>query len=172
MLNDPHEGGADVQKNRLNFQFLKPAKLFAGLVLVMAMVPFATVVAQQEDRLADCTEKIIVDRVHIGHDCGEFASVLIAGNVVIQRPWSRVNRASRAERIRARREGQAPGTTAPVPPSPSSNSNCDPAYPDVCIPSPPPQLVCDQIEFTDFTVLPPDPQGFDGDNDGIGCESG
>ena len=27
------------------------------------------------------------------------------------------------------------------------------------------------IPFTNSTVLPPDPHGFDGDVDGIGCES-
>jgi micrococcal nuclease len=48
--------------------------------------------------------------------------------------------------------------------------NCDPAYPTVCIPPPPPDLDCGEIGFRNFTVLPPDPHGFDGDNDGIGCE--
>ena len=49
---------------------------------------------------------------------------------------------------------------------------CDPSYPDLCIPPPPPDLGCDDITASDFEVLPPDPHGFDGDNDGIGCESG
>jgi hypothetical protein len=49
--------------------------------------------------------------------------------------------------------------------------NCDPSYPDVCIPPPPPQLNCDDISERNFRVLPPDPHGFDGnDNDGRGCE--
>lgn len=47
---------------------------------------------------------------------------------------------------------------------------CDPAYPDVCIPSYPPDLDCAQIQYIDFRVLGPDPHGFDGDQDGIGCE--
>ena len=52
--------------------------------------------------------------------------------------------------------------------------NCDPAYPDpdVCIPPPPPDLGCGDIRYRRFTVLPPDPHNFDGDGDGIGCESG
>lgn len=50
-------------------------------------------------------------------------------------------------------------------------SGCDPAYPTVCIPSPPPDLDCGQITYRRFKVLPPDPHRFDGDNDGIGCES-
>jgi len=49
--------------------------------------------------------------------------------------------------------------------------SCDPSYPDVCIPSPPPDLDCGDIPHQNFTVLPPDPHGFDGDEDGIGCES-
>jgi len=47
---------------------------------------------------------------------------------------------------------------------------CDPAYPTVCIPPPPPDLDCGEIPYRRFEVLPPDPHGFDGDRDGIGCE--
>ena len=49
--------------------------------------------------------------------------------------------------------------------------NCDPSYPDVCIPSPPPDLDCGDIPHRNFEVLQPDPHGFDGNYDGIGCES-
>jgi micrococcal nuclease len=47
---------------------------------------------------------------------------------------------------------------------------CDPAYPDACIPPPPPDLDCSDIAERRFTVLPPDPHHFDGDRNGIGCE--
>ena len=47
---------------------------------------------------------------------------------------------------------------------------CDPSYPTVCIPPPPPDLDCGDIPYSNFPVLPPDPHGFDGDGDGIGCE--
>ena len=60
----------------------------------------------------------------------------------------------------------------PPPPPPPPGGNCDPAYPTVCIPSPPPDLDCTQIVHRRFTVLPPDPHGFDADGNGIGCESG
>jgi hypothetical protein len=63
-----------------------------------------------------------------------------------------------------------PLVAAPVLPVPPS-ANCDPAYPDVCIPSPPPDLDCGDIAFRRFRVLPPDPHRFDGDKNGIGCES-
>ena len=40
-----------------------------------------------------------------------------------------------------------------------------------CIPSPPPDLDCDEIPEKNFKVTGSDPHGFDADNDGIGCES-
>lgn len=51
--------------------------------------------------------------------------------------------------------------------------NCSPAYPDVCIPPPPPDLDCPDIRrmgFRSIRVLPPDPHRLDSDRDGIGCE--
>jgi hypothetical protein len=56
-----------------------------------------------------------------------------------------------------------------------AQSNCDPAYPTVCIPPPPPDLDCGDPQvrgrgYTNFEVRDPDPHRFDGDNDGIGCE--
>jgi hypothetical protein len=50
-------------------------------------------------------------------------------------------------------------------------ARCDPSYPTVCIPPPPPDRDCADVNATNFTVKPPDPHGFDGDNDGIGCET-
>ena len=49
---------------------------------------------------------------------------------------------------------------------------CDPSYPGLCIPPPPPDLDCDNISARNFRVLPPDPHRFDDDNDGIGCPTG
>ncbi len=61
---------------------------------------------------------------------------------------------------------------APKPtPTPTSGGDCDPSYPTVCIPPPPPDLDCRDIPYRRFQVLPPDPHRFDGDHDGIGCES-
>jgi micrococcal nuclease len=52
-------------------------------------------------------------------------------------------------------------------------SNCDPAYPGVCIRpvNPGGDLDCAYIPYRRFVVLPPDPHNFDGDKNGIGCES-
>ena len=53
----------------------------------------------------------------------------------------------------------------------STQENCDESYPDVCIPPYPPDLDCGEIGYSNFSVVGDDPHGFDGDNDGIGCES-
>jgi len=52
----------------------------------------------------------------------------------------------------------------------SDDGICDRAYPNVCIPPPPPNLFCEDIVERRFRVLAPDPHNFDGDRDGIGCE--
>lgn len=72
----------------------------------------------------------------------------------------------------------APSPVPPAPPAPTAvptpappQNRCDPSYPDVCIPPPPPDLDCGEIQYRRFRVLQPDPHRFDGDNDGIGCES-
>lgn len=62
---------------------------------------------------------------------------------------------------------KAPSTKATA----TKLSSCDPAYPDVCIPSPPPDLDCKDIPYRRFRVLSPDPHNFDGDGNGIGCEA-
>ncbi len=51
-----------------------------------------------------------------------------------------------------------------------ATNNCSPAYPDVCIAPPPPDLDRGDIAHRNFRVLAPDPHKFDGDKDGIGCE--
>ena len=72
------------------------------------------------------------------------------------------------------------GSSVSTTPSPSPSSqgivetpskNCDPSYPDFCIPPPPPDLNCASMPQKRFTVTGSDPHGFDRDGDGIGCES-
>jgi micrococcal nuclease len=64
---------------------------------------------------------------------------------------------------------------APAAPAPVAPSNCEPSYPDFCIPIGTPDLDCGDIDARRFRVLwnvaNPDPHRFDGDRDGIGCES-
>ncbi len=56
-----------------------------------------------------------------------------------------------------------------------SSGNCDPSYPDFCVPPAPPDLDCDWVYArgeSNITVIGNDPHRFDGDNDGLGCEGG
>lgn len=67
-------------------------------------------------------------------------------------------------------------TASPVPPTPTRTATprpptCHASYPTVCIPPPPPDLDCGQIPYRNFTVLRPDVHRFDGDGDGVGCET-
>ncbi|MDN5846347.1 MAG: hypothetical protein L0H53_08755 [Candidatus Nitrosocosmicus sp.] len=52
-----------------------------------------------------------------------------------------------------------------------NESSCDSSYPDVCIPSYPPDLNCADVSEKRFSVIGSDPHGFDGDYDDIGCKS-
>jgi micrococcal nuclease len=49
--------------------------------------------------------------------------------------------------------------------------NCDPSYSGACIPTYPPDLDCGDVSATNFAVIGNDPHGFDGDHDGVGCET-
>ena len=63
---------------------------------------------------------------------------------------------------------------APVPAPPLAAvpaSDCDPSYPTLCIPVGAPDLDCGDIPDRRFPVQPPDPHRFDGNHDGVGCES-
>lgn len=75
------------------------------------------------------------------------------------------------------RSGSGSGQTQPDPPpteAPQNGSGCHPSYPDFCIPPAPPDLDCGDVSGSNFTVrhdvADPDPHGFDGDRDGVGCE--
>ena len=66
--------------------------------------------------------------------------------------------------------------SAPLPPPPPPpGGRCAASYPDECIPPPPPDLDCADIRYRNFRVLwnvpDPDPHRFDGDRDGVGCET-
>jgi len=70
---------------------------------------------------------------------------------------------------------QCLGAPPPPPPPPPPGGRCARSYPDECIPPPPPDLDCADIPYRSFRVLwnvpDPDPHRFDGDHDGVGCES-
>jgi hypothetical protein len=66
-------------------------------------------------------------------------------------------------------------SASPPPARPPGGGRCAASYPDECIPPPPPDLDCGDIPYRQFRVLwnvpDPDPHHFDGDHDGVGCES-
>ncbi|MEP7378232.1 MAG: hypothetical protein ABI725_01575 [Chloroflexota bacterium] len=68
--------------------------------------------------------------------------------------------------------GEGQFTVTKAAPTEDPNAGCDPSYPTVCIPPWPPDLDCKDIPFTNFEVDGLDMHNFDGDFDGIGCESG
>lgn len=97
-------------------------------------------------------------------------------------------RAAEAEAKAASRGLWAPAAPAPIAPfvapppppvpapAPPAAGNCDPSYPDYCIPVGSPDLDCADIGRR-VTVLQPDPHRLDGrpgqagEPDGVGCES-
>jgi len=69
-----------------------------------------------------------------------------------------------SKQVETRQKDTTPRGIAP-------RSGCDPSYPTVCIPPYPPDVDCDDVPYDDFKVVGSDPHGFDGDRDGIGCET-
>jgi hypothetical protein len=71
-------------------------------------------------------------------------------------------------------KGCRPIVTPPHPPPPPGGK-CAASYPTVCIRPPPPDLDFGDIPYTNFRVrwdvADPDPHHFDGDRDGVGCET-
>jgi len=99
---------------------------------------------------------------------GGHARVYVYG----RRPFQRVGayRTAEAAGRRVRPSLWTCGAAAAPAPAPSAGARCDPSYPDVCIPPPPPDLDCKDVPHKGFRVVGADPHRFDGDRDGIGCE--
>jgi hypothetical protein len=64
-----------------------------------------------------------------------------------------------------------PTTTTTTTTTTTAPPDCHPSYPDFCIPPPPPQLNCDDVSGSHFTVIGEDPHNFDGNGDGVGCQT-
>jgi endonuclease YncB( thermonuclease family) len=87
---------------------------------------------------------------------------------VYDRPFQRLAAYQQAERVgKTRNDGIWRACGSAPPPATGS---CDPSYPDVCIPPPPPDLDCKDVPYKHFRVVGADPHNFDGDHNGIGCE--
>jgi micrococcal nuclease len=71
--------------------------------------------------------------------------------------------------------GMEAETASGETPEPVQGADCDSSYPEVCVPSPPPDLDCGEIRdryvYEDIRVLQPDSHRLDREKDGVGCES-
>jgi hypothetical protein len=157
----------------------------AALALLLAVSSFTSALAQSAGAPTDCTDVTTGASIFIGHDCGEWASVVIAGNIMIRKPWSQILPASRAARIRADREGgtapPAEATRTPKPkrtPRPErtpTSAECHPDYVE-CLPIVE-DLDCGDPPIGDGTVQLRDPRNdayeldvSRGVGNGIGCD--
>lgn len=90
---------------------------------------------------------------------------------VYRKAFVRVRSYRAAESAARRNRRGLWGNCGPTDPRPA----CAASYATVCIPPPPPDLDCADVPHQDFRVrhdVPePDPHRFDGDADGVGCES-
>jgi len=96
---------------------------------------------------------------------GGHARVYVYGG----RPFQRVGPYRQAEAT-GRKVRPSMWTCGAASAPPAAGGRCDPSYPDVCIPPPPPDLDCKDVPYKRFRVVGADPHRFDGDGDGIGCE--
>jgi micrococcal nuclease len=89
---------------------------------------------------------------------------------VYDRPFARLPAYRAAEAAGHRASPSIWRNCAAPAPAPATGGRCDPSYPGVCIPPPPPDLDCKDVAHKGFTVVGADPHRFDGDGDGVGCE--
>jgi micrococcal nuclease len=101
-----------------------------------------------------------------GHDLGlQLLRHGVARVYVYNRPFVRLGVYSRAEQAAKKSLSSLWHRCIP-----RGTRRCDPSYPDVCIPPPPPDLDCSDIQYRNFRVVGRDPHHFDGNHNGIGCE--
>jgi micrococcal nuclease len=85
-------------------------------------------------------------------------------------------RAARAACIGLWGSGEPASSATPAATAPRGlvGGSCEPSYPDICVPLDSPDLDCGDISARRFRVLwdvpNPDPDRFDGNHDGIGCQ--
>lgn len=137
----------------------------ANTRLIAVMMPNSNEVAH-----TNWTDYLVsVDRVEAATGYDFFSNVPKSIQAAIEsKVDGGVVRSSRPTATAASKQIKANKATST--PTAAQTGNCSPAYPDVCIPPPPPKLNCKDVKYKRFKVLSPDPHGFDGDKDGIGCE--
>ncbi|MDH5508227.1 MAG: thermonuclease family protein [Anaerolineae bacterium] len=166
--------GVDTPENGQYYGYnakIQNSQLVAGKKITLVMDVSET---DQYDRLL---RYVLVGDIFVNYDLvknGHAEAVNYPPDVACKFVFENAQRQARSDKL-----GMWMPTPTPRPPSAppppggggGSGEGCDPAYPDVCIPSPPPDLDCKDVPYRRFRVLPPDPHNFDGDGDGIGCES-
>jgi micrococcal nuclease len=90
---------------------------------------------------------------------------------VYDRPFQRVTPYRTAEAGAKKTAAGLWSACASPAPAPPASRSCDPSYPTVCIPPPPPDRDCKDVPYRNFPVVGADPHRFDGNRDGRGCES-
>ena len=132
------------------FETAKPK----GGIVILPFLPFGEYYVE----LNNFKEKIIVDEN--GHTSQILQTILDDGMVLCLGMFITLEECQHHKSYESKQ-----------PTSTGEKQDCNPSYPDFCIPPPPPDLDCKDIPQKRFTVLQPDPHRFDGDKDGIGCES-
>lgn len=85
-----------------------------ALAVLVTLCLAQPIAAQTVEFPTTCTDVLKGVAVFIGHDCGEWASIVIVGTIVIREPWSGTIPASRAARIRASRDGASTPRVEPT----------------------------------------------------------
>lgn len=133
------------------------------------------VTAHRDDWPMDCAQVTSSTAIFIGHDCGEWASIMIVGRIEIRKPWNRTTRASRAVRIRERREGRTgsasrPGPAATISPAPAGEA---PGIPFVNVSGGnSPELDCEDFATQADAQAYFDANGWTAENDPFGLDQG
>ena len=164
-------------------------RLLVVLVSALVLAPDATpVAAQTREFPTDCSDVLASGSIFIGHDCGEWASIMIVGNIVMLKPWSQAISASRAARIRANRERSGEAGAEPTRTPRRPRETREPAAPATTIfgvdisQGNPAELDCPDFTYQEDAQELFDAQGWSetndpydldesGRGDGVPCES-
>lgn len=149
-----------------------------ALVVVLSLASVAPAGAQPAGAPTNCAEATSTASTFIGHDCGEWATVMIVGRIVIREPWGRSLRTPRVPRVRERRAARgiaAPALAASSDSALAPGEECHPHYVE-CLPIVD-DLNCLEPPIFDSIIHLRDPRndayGLDvnrGVGNGVGCD--
>ncbi len=164
-------------------------RLLVVLVSALALAPGAAPIAAQPIEFpTNCSDVLASGSIFIGHDCGEWASIMIVGSIVMRKPWSQAISASRAARIRANRERSGVAEAEPTRTPRRTRATREPATGDTTMfgvdisQGNPDELDCADFAYQEDAQELFDAQGWSetndpydldesGRGDGVPCES-